>query len=331
MQDDPARGCVLVTGADGFVGTELCAALEHSGFAVRPVIRPKPGVEAGDSGDNRADRVALDIGPDTCWSAALDGVDAVVHLAQIAHAGDASGPRLQAALGRVNVEGTKQLGRAAAKTGVRRLVYISSIKVNGEATEGTPFSEGDRPRPRDAYGRSKWEAEQALAGIATAGGIELVVIRPPLVYGRAVKGNFIRLMRLVARQTPLPLASISNLRSLIYLGNLVDAIIACVESPAAAGKTYLVSDGEDISTPDLVRHLAAALGVQARLFSCPVVLLKVAAAAAGKRGEMDRLTNSLQVDGSLIRRELGWQAQFSLAQGLEETARWYWEAVRLRP
>ena len=200
---------------------------------------------------------------------------------------------------------------------------MSSVKVNGESTVARPFSETDNPAPEDAYGISKREAEDALREISTLTGMEIVIVRPPLVYGPGVKGNFLRLMRLVGRGIPLPLASISNQRSLVYLGNLVDAITACIDSPAAAGKTYLVSDGKDVSTPELIRRLAAVLGRPSRLFPFPHSLLALGGAILGKRDEVARLTGSLQVDSTRIRDDLHWQPRFSLDQGLAETARWF--------
>jgi nucleoside-diphosphate-sugar epimerase len=197
------------------------------------------------------------------------------------------------------------------------------VKVNGERTEEHPFTEDGAPRPEDAYGVSKWEAEQALSRIAAGTGLEVVVLRPPLVYGPDVKGNFLRLMNLVARGVPLALGAVANRRSFIYTGNLAGAIVQALDAPQAAGRTYLVSDGEDVSTPDLVRALARALGVRPRLLSLPLAALGLGATLAGKRAEFERLTGSLQVDGSRIRRELDWRPPFTLAQGLELTAKWY--------
>jgi nucleoside-diphosphate-sugar epimerase len=206
---------------------------------------------------------------------------------------------------------------------VRRLVFLSSVKVNGERTRERPCAEDDPPRPEDAYGDSKWAAEQALARVAAETGLEAVVLRPPLAYGPGVKGNFLRLMHLVARGVPLPLGAVVNRRSLIHAGNLAHAIVTALDAPRAAGRTYLVSDGEDVSTPELVRMLARALGVKPRLLPVPLAALGLAAALAGKRAELARLTGSLQVDSSRIRSELAWRPPFTLAQGLGLTARWY--------
>jgi len=298
------------------VGRALCEALAASGRRVKRALRmAQPG---------RPDDVAVgDIGADTDWRSALEGVSSVVHLAARTHVLRETAADSLAEYRRVNLDGTRRLAQQAGRAGVRRLVFVSSIKVNGEATE-RPFTEDDAPRPEDAYGISKWEAEQALSRVAGETGLQVAVLRPPLVYGPEVKGNFLRLMGLVARGTPLPLASITNRRSLIYVGNLVDAVIKAIDVPAAAGRAYLVSDGDDVSTPDLVRAIARALGVAPRLLPCPPAMLRLGAALTGKRAELARLTGSLQADGSRARRELGWQPRLSLAQGLAATARWYY-------
>jgi nucleoside-diphosphate-sugar epimerase len=232
-------------------------------------------------------------------------------------------PDALAAYLRVNAEGTERLARSAAACGVSRLLFLSSVKVNGEQTGDHPYTEDDLPRPEDAYGASKRDAEQALARVAAETGLETVVLRPPLVYGPGVKANFLRLMDYVARGVPLPLGAIANRRSLIYVGNLAHAIVTALDAPPAAGHTYLVSDGEDVSTPELVRMIAQALGVKPRLLPVPLAVLGVAAAIAGQRADLARLTGSLQVDSSRIRRDLAWRPPFTLAQGLELTARWY--------
>jgi nucleoside-diphosphate-sugar epimerase len=225
----------------------------------------------------------------------------------------------------VNVASTEKLARDAAAQGVRRLVFLSSIKVNGENTRDRPFTEGDAPNPEDAYGISKLEAEQLLWKISAETGLEVVVLRAPLVYGPGVKGNFLRLMNLVARNRPLPLASVRNKRSLVFLGNLVDALIVAMRSPAAAGHVYLVSDGEDLSTPELIRGIAKALDVPPRLLPFPTSLLRACGVMLGKKGESARLTDSLQIDSSKIRRDLGWRPSYSVEQGLEQTGSWYLE------
>jgi len=307
---------VLVTGANGFIGRALCGVLAASGRRVRKAVRmPVPGLP---------DAVVVgDIGPDTDWRTALKGVSGVVHLAARTHVLRETATDPLAAYRKINVSGTERLARSAAAGGIRRLVIVSSVKVSGERTEERPFTEDGAPRPEDAYGVSKWEAEQALFRIAAETGLEVVVLRPPLVYGPGVKGNFLRLMNIVARGVPLPLGAVDNRRSLVYTGNLAGAIIKALGAPQAAGGTYLVSDGEDVSTPDLVRGLARALGVKPRLLSLPLSALDLGARLAGRRAEFVRLTSSLQVDSSRIQRELGWRPPFTLAQGLELTAKWY--------
>jgi nucleoside-diphosphate-sugar epimerase len=307
---------VLVTGANGFIGWALCGVLAASGRRVRKAVRmPVPGLP---------DAVVVgDIGPDTDWRTALEGVSGVVHLAARTHVLRETATDPLAAYRKINVSGTERLARSAAAGGIRRLVIVSSVKVSGERTEERPFTEDGAPRPEDAYGVSKWEAEQALSRIAAETGLEVVALRPPLVYGPGVKGNFLRLMNLVARGVPLPLGAVDNRRSLIYTGNLAGAIVKALDAPQAAGRTYLVSDGEDVSTPDLVRGLARALGVKPRLLSLPLSALDLGARLAGRRAEFVRLTSSLQVDSSRIRRELDWRPPFTLAQGLELTAKWY--------
>lgn len=307
---------VLVTGANGFIGRVLCETLVAAGRTVRKAVRaPVPGLP---------DAVAVgDIGARSDWHAALAGVSHVVHLAARTHVLRETAADPIAEYRRINVHATEQLARSAADCGVRRLLFLSSVKVNGERTGERAFTEGDAPRPEDAYGVSKWEAEQALARIAAETGLEVVVLRPPLVYGPGVEGNFLRLMNLVARGVPLPLGAIANRRSLVFVGNLADAIVKALPTPRAAGRTYLLNDGEDVSTPELVRLLAQSLRVKPRLLPVPLAALRFAATLAGRRDELARLAGSLQADSSRIRRELGWEPRYTLAQGLEETARWY--------
>jgi nucleoside-diphosphate-sugar epimerase len=307
---------VLVTGATGFVGAPLCDALARREFRVRRAVRAAP--------QGTADAAAVgNIDALTDWTHALEGVEAVVHLAARTHeVGDTSTRRLDE-YRRINVEGTRRLAAQAAAMGVRRFVFMSSIKVNGEATVERPFRESDAPDPQDAYGISKLEAEQVLIEISRDSTMEVVVLRPPLVYGPGVKGNFLRLTGLVARGVPLPLASIRNRRSLIYVGNLVDAAVTALRAREAAGRTYLVSDGEPLSTPDLLRHMARALGRDALLLPCPPVLLRAAGTLIGRAGEVARLTGSLEVDATRIRHELGWAPPHAPEHGFRETAHWY--------
>ena len=313
------RNTILVTGANGFIGSALCRALVAAGHVPRAAVRrivpggkgPEPAVAVGE------------IDGTTDWSKALRGIEYIVHLASPSDQPRGSPADSLAKYRRVNVAGSRRLAEQAAAAGARRLVFMSTIKVNGERTVERAYTENDAPRPEDAYGISKQEAEQALRDVAQKTGLEIAVLRSPIVYGPGVKGNFLRLMHLVARGVPLPLGAVNNRRSFIYTGNLAGAIIKALDAPQAAGRTYLVSDGEDVSTPDLVRGLALALGVTARLPALPLAALGFGATLAGKRAEFARLSGSLQVDSSRIRRELDWQPRYSLTQGLTETARWY--------
>ena len=304
---------VLVTGATGFVGQALCPALIARGHRVAAATRG--GAIPGD--DTRA---IDDIGPDTDWAAALEGIEVVVHLAALAHVTARDGGD---AFDTVNAEGTLRLAEESARSGVRRLVFVSTVKVNGETTPGAPFAATDPPRPEDAYGTSKWRAEQALAAVARDSGLETVVIRPPLVYGPHVKGNFLTLLHICRRGWPLPLGGVANRRSLIYVGNLVDAIGVCLDHPDAAGSTYLVRDGEDLAVPDLIRRLTGALGRPARLFPLPDICLRMAARLAGRGALATRLLDTLRVDDARIRDGLGWRPPFTVDQGLRDTADWY--------
>lgn len=258
---------------------------------------------------------------DTDWSAALRDVEVVIHLAARVHVMHDNAADSLAEFRAVNTDGTEHLARSAAAAGVKRLVYVSSIKVNGEATFGDQrFTEADTPAPQDPYSMSKYAAEQALHRVAQETGLEIVIVRPPLVYGLGVKGNFAQMLRIVSKSMPLPSASVKNLRSFIYVENLVSALIACATHPAAVGQTYLVSDGEDISTPDLLRQLAIGMGVPSRLFPCPPFVLRLAGSLVGKSAQIERLLGSLQVDSGRIRRDLNWLPSHTLQQGLRATA-----------
>ncbi|MFN0315987.1 MAG: UDP-glucose 4-epimerase family protein [Burkholderiales bacterium] len=310
---------VLVTGANGFTGRVVIAQLEATGFQVRALVR-----KSSEKPDSAAETVCVgDIGPDTQWGIALDGVEAVVHLAARVHRMRSERGDEFAAYRRVNTGATANLTRQAAAHGVRRLVFLSSAKVNGEGMTGRAYTESDLANPEDPYSVSKWEAERELAEIALRSGLEVAILRPPLVYGPGVKANFLRLLGTVQAGWPLPLGAIDNRRSFVYVGNLASAITACLKHPGAVGKTYLVSDGEDISTPELVRRLAREMDVPARLLPVPPSILRSAAVLLGRRAIFDRLCGDFSVDSGAIRRELGWTPPWSMAQGLAETARWY--------
>ena len=310
---------IAVTGARGFVGRALMSALAARDLAAVGLVRSAPEATQHAVGD-------LTTRPDL--AAALDGVDVVVHLAARVHVMHETERDPLAAFRQANVAATEHLARAAVARGARRFVYVSSIKVNGEATQRAPFREQDPPRPEDPYGVSKWEAEQALGRVAADTGLEVVVVRPPLVYGPGVGGNFVRMMRWLQRGVPLPLASVRNRRDLVGVNNLADALVTCSVHPQAAGRTYLVADGEAVSTPALLRSLAACMHVCARLVPCPVALLQAAGRLAGKGGEVARLVGSLEVDAGALRRELGWRPVTPLRDGLQLTADWFTGARR---
>jgi nucleoside-diphosphate-sugar epimerase len=311
------RRPVLVTGATGFIGRTLCPLLLHRGFAVRAAVRGRATLPAG------IEIARIDpLGPATDWSAAVSGVGAVVHLAGRAHVLGDRGAEERARVRAVNVEATIHLARTAIRAGVRRLVFVSTAKVHGDRNDGRPWTERDPPAPRDPYATSKWEAEQSLSELSRGSALEVVILRPPLVYGPGVKANFLRLLRTVDRGLPLPLGAIENRRSLLYAGNLADAIATCLEHPAAASRTFLVSDGEDVSTPELIRRVAAALHRPARLAGVPLWMLRLGARLVGRGADFERLAGDLAVDPSAIRRELGWRAPYSMQAGLRATAGW---------
>lgn len=308
---------VLVTGSTGFVGVSLIQHLAGRGFPVRAVTRREMPVASG------VEWVRIgEIGADTDWSAALGGVDTVVHLAARAHVMNDPAANPLSEYRRINVAGTERLACEAARAGVRRFVFLSSIKVNGEQTQPSkPFRETDSPAPLDAYGQSKYEAEQVVLAIARASGMQVVVIRPPLVYGPGVKGNMARLVNLVRRGIPLPLGGLNNRRSLIGLDNLVDVIARCILHPAAGGKVFLVSDGDDLSTPELLRRLAVVMGRPSRLLPVPVALLRIAGRFTGRSSEVERLVGSLQVDIRHAKITLQWRPPVPVHEGLERMIR----------
>lgn len=307
---------ILISGADGFVGRALTAESIRKGLhfrgAVRSASKVVEGIEA---------TIVGAIEEETDWSEALLDVKTVVHLAARVHVMNDTSVDPLAEFRKVNVKGTLNFARQAAKAGVKRFISVSSVKVNGEQTEaGKPFDENSVIDPQDAYGISKLEAEQGLLKIAQETGMEVVIIRPPLVYGAGVKANFASMMRAVRRGIPLPLGAIHNKRSFVYVGNLVSIIMCCIDHPAAANQVFMVSDGNDLSTTELLRCCAKALGVKARLLSVPQKMLELGAALLGKRDVAQRLCGNLQVDITKARTMLGWTPPFSVADGLKATA-----------
>lgn len=310
---------VLVTGSDGLVGRPLCAELLRRGQPVRAAVRfAKSKIE------NVEVAAVGAIDGETDWTDALQGVDTVIHLAARVHVmKDKAANPLEEFL-KVNLYGTSNLAQQAASAGVKRFVYVSSVKVNGDQTTVIrPFLESDEPDPQNPYAASKWRAEQDLQRIASETGLEVVIVRPPLVYGPGVKGNFVSLMAAIDRGIPLPLKGANNVRSLVYVGNLVDALIACATHPAAAGQTYLVSDGDDVSTAVLVDMIALSLGRNSRAFNFPHAILRAVATVLGRVEQMDRLFGSLRVNDEKLRMELAWSPPYTLEQGLRATAEWY--------
>jgi nucleoside-diphosphate-sugar epimerase len=310
---------ILVTGANGFIGKALCGRLVSDGWLVNGAVRSAKAAQVV-SGVTAVEIDGVDT--DTDWGKALLAVDTVVHLAARVHVvrDDTADPLI--AYRKINVAGTDNLARQAVAAGVRRFVFLSTVKVNGEESWG-PLTETDTPAPVDSYGISKMEAERKLHRIAAATKLAVVILRAPLVYGPGVKANFLKLLQTVERGTPLPFAGVKNQRSLIYLENLVDAIVACIRHPNASGQTYLVSDGDDVSTPELIRMIAASLHKPPRIFAVPGLCLYIAGRLAGKGPTMDRLIGSLTVDTSKIRADLGWAPPFTLAKGIEETVAWF--------
>ena len=301
---------VLVTGASGFVGRALCSHLIAHGHVVVPTVRKTSSL--------RDEIVVGDIGPSSDWMGPLTDCDVVVHLAARVHVMHEDAENPMALFRAINTDATLNIARQAAAAGVKRFIFISTVKVNGEGRD-TAYRQTDTAAPEDSYAISKWEAEQGLHQIAAMTGLEVVILRPPLVYGPGVKANFLNLARAVDRGWPLPLGAINNRRSLLYLGNLVDAIRLCMEHADAAGQTFLLDDGESVSTPELVRALARAMGRAARVPKIPVWILEMAGRLTGRRAALARLTGSLFVDSSAIRSQLGWTPPFSLEAGLKET------------
>ncbi|NMY87269.1 SDR family oxidoreductase [Pseudomonas sp. WS 5411] len=312
---------VFLTGASGFVGGAVLRRLAVDGFSVTAAVRNgSQGFEEG------VDTVRFDSFEGASWSEHLAGVDVVVHCAARVHVMNDTETDPLAAFRKVNVEGTLNLARQAAEARVRRFVFISSIKVNGEGTEpGRPYTADDRPEPRDPYGVSKMEAEQGLRDLAGRTGMEVVIIRPVLVYGPGVKANFLNMMRWLDKGVPLPFGAIHNGRSLVALDNLVDLIVTSIVHSGAANQTFLVSDGEDLSTTQLLRRMALALDKSARLLPVPSWILSTTANLLGKKSLSQRLCGSLQVDINKTRSLLQWTPPVSVDNALKVAAAHYME------
>lgn len=312
-----SKGVVLVTGATGFVGHALFVSLVGS-RTLRGVVR-KHGENALLEGGQF---VTGNLSADFDWSDALIDVSVIVHCAARVHVMNEESSDPLAEFRRVNVDGTLSLARQAAERGVRRFVFVSSIKVNGDHSQpGHPFTADQTPAPGDPYGISKWEAEAELRALSHETGMEVVIIRPPLVYGPGVRANFLAMMRWLQRGVPLPLGGVTETRrSLVFLDNLTDLIVTCIDHPAAANQTFLVSDDEDLSTAALLRRMADVLGRPARLISVPVGLIVLGAKLIGRPGIAQRLCGSLQVDIGKTKALLDWSPPFSVGEGLRRTA-----------
>jgi nucleoside-diphosphate-sugar epimerase len=317
---------ILLTGATGFIGRSVLSAIKDvDGW--EPIVlvrRATPDIVS-----TGVMSIQAHIDEEFKWAASLDQVDCVIHCAGRAHVMKESAVDPLAEFRKVNLAGTIALAKGAAAAGVRRFIFLSSIGVNGAVTRSGAFNEGSLPAPAADYALSKMEAEQALLALRTETSMEIVIIRPPLVYAANAPGNFHRLLRLVDSRVPLPLAGTRNQRSMVALENLVDFIIRCVDHPAAANQVFLIADGEDLSTEDLVRHLAVGMGMsKVLLFPYPDTLLRLAARIAGRQGIYNQLYSSLVVDASRARRLLNWQPRISTQAALQKAGREYKQALK---
>ncbi|MBU0533487.1 MAG: NAD-dependent epimerase/dehydratase family protein [Candidatus Omnitrophica bacterium] len=311
---------VFITGATGFIGRALCAKMLENGWKVKGTFQKESEINTLPVGVEGVHLNAIE--SDNFNDSDFAEVDTVIHLAARVHIMSDSTVGSPDAFRKVNVLGTERLARMAAKAEVKRFIFISSVKVNGEG-DLKPYNENDIPKPQDAYGISKMEAEQVLASVVAETGLQMVILRLPLVYGQGVKANFKNLIKIAGSGLPLPFKNISNRRSFIYLGNLVDAIITCVTHQLAAGETFMVSDGQDVSTPDLIKMIASAMNKKLLLFSLHPNILKALCKIAGKGKEVEKLTGTLIVDSNKIRNLLGWKPPFSLEEGIKETVKHY--------
>jgi UDP-glucose 4-epimerase len=312
---------VLVSGANGLIGTALVRVLKSRGHVVVGAVRQKSSIPVGGLADDYIMVGSIDSSTD--WTVALQGVDAVVHLAARVHVMNESEADPLGAFRRVNLYGTKRLAEQSVACGVRRFVYLSSIKVNGEKTDKSSFSADDEPHPADPYAVSKAEAESWLRSLSKDTDMEVMIVRPPLVYGPGVGGNFLRLMKLVERSIPLPLASIKNERSMVSLDNICDFLAHCLEHHKTVENVFLVSDSVDWSTPMLIRSIARHMGVSAPLFPVPPFLLRLAGSISRQSGVINRLCDSLKVDITRTRQLLDWNPPQTPDDGVRRTVDWY--------
>jgi nucleoside-diphosphate-sugar epimerase len=304
---------ILVTGGNGFIGKAICENLKKKNYTIN--IASRTDLVSNFKG-LRFYKIN-EIDENTKWSQALDKVSCLIHCAAKTHVMKKFKKNSLISFRRVNVQGTINLAKQAAACGVKRFIFLSTIKVNGERTEKSKkFKYNDIPKPEDFYGISKWEAEQGLLKISKETGLEVVIIRAPLVYGRGVKGNLKRLIKLVQSRIPLPFSLIKNQRSLVGIDNLVDMIIRCIDDNRASGNTFLVSDEKNLSTNDLLRQIASSMGLSVRLFPLPLSLLKFFGFLLGRKAEINRLIESLQIDNNYTKQTLNWKPTVSVEEGI---------------
>ena len=309
---------VLVTGANGFIGSALCPILVEAGFEVRRAVRTEKLAIDGEI-------VAVgNINANTDWSNALQDVDVVIHLASRVHMLNDTSPDPLSEFRKVNLEGTRKLAQAAVAQGIKRFIFVSSVKVCGEEnTPRRPYTESMKPQPRDPYGISKWEAEQVVLEIGASSGMEVVCVRPPIVYGVGVGANFLRLIKLIERGIPLPLGNTGNQRSMVYVKNLCDFLKTCLWHPDAVGEIFLVSDNHDLSTTELIRRIALHLDKSPLLLPVPGWLVSIPASLIGKQNIVMRLWGSLVIDIRKAGETLNWTPPFSVDEGIAETVKWH--------
>ena len=311
---------ILITGSTGFVGQKLCKKLILDNYSIREAVRS--------NSEKRLDKREIfnigDIDKSTNWSASLKDIDCVIHCAARAHVMNENKLDTLATYRKVNVDGTRNLAEQCAKAGVKRLIFLSSIKVNGEKTKASfSFRHDDNPKPEDAYGITKWEAELALQQVSKKYEIEIVIIRAPLVYGPNVKGNFLKLINLASYRIPLPISKVNNIRSFVSVENLIDLISCCIKHPAAAGKIFLVSDNKDMSTPELIKKIGKAMGKSQFFIPLPVFILRFLCAIIGKSSEIERLVSNLQVDCNNTFEVLGWRPPENPDDAILKTIKWH--------
>jgi nucleoside-diphosphate-sugar epimerase len=310
---------ILVTGATGFVGKPLCDRLVSEKNIISATIR---NVDDKDKLPTEIKPILINSLRDELPTEQLSNTEVVIYLAARVHQMNDNSPNALDAYREINTKAAISLANQAEENGVTRFIYLSSIKVNGEGLTD-PYSEKDTPNPIDPYGQSKWEAEQSLLTLAQETSLEVVIIRPPLIYGPNVKANFLQLLKIIDKSIPLPFGTINNARSMLFIGNLVDAIITCLDHPNAKNQTFIVSDGEDLSTTNLIRRLGKALGKSPLLLPIPAELLRLTTKLLGKADIGDRLLGSLQVDSGKIRQMLDWTPPYTVDQGLQATADWF--------